>query len=697
MPSIINTNVASLNAQRNLNTSQGQLATALQRLSSGLRINSAKDDAAGLAISERFTTQIRGLNQAVRNANDAISLSQTSEGALGEYGNILQRIRELSVQSANATNSSSDRAALNGEAQQLLQELTRISTQTQFNGQNVLDGSFSAAQFQVGANANQTISVSIGNASTSALGAYQYNNTANAVTGTALAVGDVQLNGVNVGISTGGSAENIVTAINAVTSQTNVKATGTSSVVAANVPTRKQDLASGDLVINGVNIGAVAGDFQVTTQGTNLATAINLTTASHGVTATADASTGAITLSSSVGKTIAITTLNGNAGADKVENATGLEVSSSAAVATDALTFTGTLGTSTITFAAVAVVGDQVSVNGQTYTFAAASAGTTTVAIGGTATVSATNLAAQIVANEATLGTSQHVTATSAAGAVTVTSSFATSSTAHTLITEPVDSTSNQTIVNGVVAGVGVAVNSTLTVGGKTYEFGFNDTTVTTGNTKVVIGSTATLSAANFTNGVNAAYAAVTTNVTASAAAAVSTLTSTNKGAQGTTDVTGSVNTGITRVLAGGTAGTYAASTTYGKVSLSSSSAFQVAGTNLTRAGLQASGSTLNSIGTIDISSVTGANSAINLIDGALDQVSRIRASLGAIQNRFESTVANLSATAENLSAARSRIRDADYAQETAALTRGQILQQAGTAILAQANTLPQSVLSLLR
>ena len=150
MAQVINTNVASLNAQRNLTTSQGQLATALQRLSSGLRINSAKDDAAGLAISERFTTQVRGLNQAVRNANDAISLSQTAEGALGEYGNILQRVRELSVQSANATNSSGDRAALNGEAQQLLQELGRISTQTQFNGQNVLDGSFNAAQFQVG-------------------------------------------------------------------------------------------------------------------------------------------------------------------------------------------------------------------------------------------------------------------------------------------------------------------------------------------------------------------------------------------------------------------------------------------------------------------------------------------------------------------------------------------------------------------
>src|SRR5947207_1080048 len=179
MAQVINTNVLSLNAQRNLTTSQSSLATSLQRLSSGLRINSAKDDAAGLAIAQRFTTQINGLNQAARNANDAISLAQTAEGALGEYGNNLQRIRELSVQSANATNSSSDRAALNGEAQQLLQELGRISTQTQFNGQNVLDGSLTNAQFQIGANANQVINVSIGNAQTNALGAYQYTNTAN--------------------------------------------------------------------------------------------------------------------------------------------------------------------------------------------------------------------------------------------------------------------------------------------------------------------------------------------------------------------------------------------------------------------------------------------------------------------------------------------------------------------------------------
>jgi len=168
----INTNVASLNAQRNLGASQSNLNKSMQRLSSGLRINSAKDDAAGLAISDRMTAQIKGLNQASRNANDGISLAQTAEGALQESTNILQRMRELAVQSANDTNSSSDRSSLNDEIVQLKAELDRIAETTQFNGKTVIDGTMSNATFQVGANAgtNQTISFSITSAKTADLG-----------------------------------------------------------------------------------------------------------------------------------------------------------------------------------------------------------------------------------------------------------------------------------------------------------------------------------------------------------------------------------------------------------------------------------------------------------------------------------------------------------------------------------------------
>ncbi len=173
MPQIINTNISSLTAQRNLNTSQSSLSTALQRLSSGLRINSAKDDAAGLSISDRMTSQVRGLNQAVRNANDAISLAQTGEGALGEVGNILQRIRELSIQSSNSTNSAADRRSLQSEVNQLVQEMDRIASTTTFNGLKLLDGTFTSQQFQVGADANQSIGVSVGAATAQLTGAYR--------------------------------------------------------------------------------------------------------------------------------------------------------------------------------------------------------------------------------------------------------------------------------------------------------------------------------------------------------------------------------------------------------------------------------------------------------------------------------------------------------------------------------------------
>src|SRR5688572_30212608 len=159
MPQVITTNVAALTAQRNLNNSQSALATSLQRLSSGLRINSAKDDAAGMAIAQRFTTQINGLSVAQRNANDGISLAQTAEGALSEVTTNLQRIRELSVQSANSTNSASDRSTLDQEVQQRLQEIDRIASTTAFNGQKILDGSFGNAAFQVGANVGETINV----------------------------------------------------------------------------------------------------------------------------------------------------------------------------------------------------------------------------------------------------------------------------------------------------------------------------------------------------------------------------------------------------------------------------------------------------------------------------------------------------------------------------------------------------------
>ena len=393
--SVINTNIGSLNAQRNLSVSQASLATSMQRLSSGLRINSAKDDAAGLAISDRMTSQVRGSNQAARNANDGISLAQTAEGALGAISDNLQRIRELAVQSANATNSASDRTSINTEAQQLKSEIDRVSSTTKFNGVNLLDGSFSSQDFQVGANAGEVITVSsIANSQSSSLGT------------TSVAT----LNGV--------AATGFATAVTGATGGFTINDGSTTPVAIQILP-------------SGTNLAAAATQTERTAQ---MKDAINLQSAKTGVAASIDASSGNLVLTSS----------------------------------------------------------------------------------------------------------------------------------------------------------------HTITVGGS-------------------LGGTAGADL-----GINPAASAATASVT----------------------------TGFS---------------------------------------------------TMDLSSQAGATLALKYMDSALSSVSTARANLGAMQNRFSSVVTNLQTSSENLSAARSRIQDADFAAETANLSRSQVLQQAGTAMVAQANQLPQGVLALLR
>ncbi len=258
MAAIINTNIQSLNAQRNLSVSQNSLATSMQRLSSGLRINSAKDDAAGLAISERMTTQIRGLNQAQRNANDGISLAQTAEGALGTIGNNLQRIRELAVQSRNATNSSEDRAALQKEVAQLKSEVDRIARDTSFNDTNLLDGSFTSQAFQVGANQGQLIEVdSIVNANIAKLGTW------NSVTQPAAAESFDPAAGTTAAAAAKASVT-VTTGLEAVNSTNNWKLNGVA--VSFNTGTLAADTAANvtkaleDAGLDGVYVATVAGD-----------------------------------------------------------------------------------------------------------------------------------------------------------------------------------------------------------------------------------------------------------------------------------------------------------------------------------------------------------------------------------------------------------------------------------------------------
>jgi len=515
MPQIINTNIASMNAQRNLNTSQSSLNQSLQRLSSGLRINSAKDDAAGLAISERMTSQIKGLNQASRNANDAISLAQTAEGALAEVTNNLQRIRELAVQSANSTNSAADRAALDQEVQQRLAEVDRAASQTAFNGLKILDGTFGTAAFQVGANVGETISVALSTSTrTSAIG-----KTADYVNGTTAYSSSYAVGQQGSGVDSSA-------------------------------------LATGDLAIQ---IGSNA----------SIAVGASVDNSASGVGRTA---------ASAYSKAEAI-------------NSAGIGNLTTQADTTAVFAWTD-IASTTSTYS--------LTINSQAI-YTAAGAG---------ATLTGAQVAAAINAASGTSG---------------VTASY--SSTAGTMT---------------LAASDGRNIVASQTAGSESTGEGLGATSATPLN-----------------NTVNDALTALTT------------------------------------------ASGVAVSATYvGTIRLTSTEAITLSGANETRIGYaDASAMALgaSALNTASVTSVANANTAISRVDSALASISTLRSTFGAIQNRFESAISNLQTTAENLSGARSRIQDADFAAETAVLTRGQILQQAGVAMLAQANSLPNNVLSLLR
>ena len=492
MPSIINTNVNSLTAQRQLGVSQNSMATSMARLSSGLRINSAKDDAAGLAISERFTAQIRGVNQAGRNANDGISLAQTAEGDLAQISNNLQRIRELAVQSANSTNTASDRLSLNNEATALIVENDRVAATSAFNGIKLLDGTFTAQNFQVGANgtaSDQIAVTSIASARGNSLGVGASSSYSTAVNGivitsaVALIAGDMSINGYQVGAAgTDGVSNNtsstsgiaVAAAINAISGNSNVTATVSATAVAGTTVSTFTAMVAGDILINGVDIGAIALATTAAGRGGQVAAAINAKTAQTGVTATVNTATGAVALAAADGRNIDVVTK-----------------------------------------------------------------------------------AASTAAN----------TGLGSGGAVTV-----------------------------------------------------------------VTRSRVSLSSSS-SDGINLSA--------------------------GNTD--GLAKAGLT--------GAFTAAT--------SQSGAGVSALNLTTA--------------------AGSLAALATVDAAIGTINSTRAALGAFQARFTSVVASLATTGENLTASRSRVQDADYAAETANLSRAQILQQAGTAMVAQANQLPQGVLALLR
>jgi flagellin len=499
MAQTINTNINSVIAQNNLNKSQSGLATSLERLSSGLRINSAKDDAAGLSISNRFTSQIRGLNQAVRNANDGISISQVAEGALDETTNNLQRIRELAIQSANGSNGTAERAALQSEAAARISEIDRNATTTRFGSKLLLDGSFGSQSFQVGSQANESISISLASARATALG------------------------------------------INSLTADGTI----TGNVVGASA------------TVNGVAAATVATGFTVTS--TNTTGSKTSTPIVYAANSSAAEVASAI---SSAGSSI------------------GISATASNSVTLSALSADGTL--------------------------------TFNLVNGGSSTTS---------------------TAISAA------------------VTSPLDLSSVLNAVNGQTGITGITATYT-NAGDK---------------------SSLTLTSAT---GQNIGIGAFS-------------LTG------GTSTATDTVSFGGTTLTEGGTiaavkTGTVELSSTSGSISTTNASAgvFASAGTN---------NSSFSSVSSIDISTAAGAQSALAVVDAAIGTISSQRGDLGAIQNRLESTITNLSNVSQNVTAARARITDADFAAETASLSKNQILQQAGISVLSQANSLPQQVLSLLK
>jgi flagellin len=573
MSMTINTNVSALNAQRNLQKTQNSLQTALQRLSSGLRINSAKDDAAGLAISDRFTAQITGLNQAVRNANDGISMAQTTDGALQAITDNLQRIRELAVQAANGSNTADDRKSIQLEVTQLTSEIDRIAKTTTFNNVHVLDGSAGTTQYQVGANANETISMDGVDARAQSLGSQ---------------AGLVQSTGYRVTLEDG------------------TLDAGTQGI---------QEASGGTLT-------SVSGGQIAVAIGSN--TAVSIATAQFGGTITNVAYTSiedvnSVDYGTGIAKKIAdrINTIrtdqitNTNAG----ESGTFLEGVYASATTTFSVSDLKSGGTLDLRSGASG------NSSGSDYTFV----GSGSITNGGLKINGVDIGPATFQANDADGSLTNAINAKSDTTGVQ-----ASINDKGELVLTASDgrdisiSTSNTATTNLLFAGGGTSANSAQTAS-QQFSQDFQ-------------------------------HLRITGNVTISAA--------------DTIDLTSSIE--------GGEAGFN--NDTPGSGSLKVNNG-------------QATGSIANA----DVTTVDAANTTINSVDSALKQIDNIRAQLGAVQNRFGSTISNLQSVTENLSASRSRILDTDFATETTAMTKAQILQQAGTAMLAQANTLPQQVLSLLK
>ncbi|WP_318440841.1 flagellin [Photobacterium leiognathi] len=507
----INTNVTAMTAQRNLNSASSSVADSMQKLSSGLRINSAKDDAAGLQISNRLTNQTNGLNVAMRNANDGVSMAQTAEGAMQESTTIMERMRELALQSANGSNSDKDREAMQKEMSQLQSEMNRIADTTSFGGQSLLDGSFGSKSFQIGANSNETQSLELMDVSSHALG--QTYKSFDATTAT-----DVQ-----------------------------------QTVTAA-------------------------------TKGQNGSVAIGVGDSSQNIALTYDMSADDL--------------------AEKINNIDGLSgvsvTQAASTPATEATMDISGLDTTNIDTG-------KLTLNGKDFDLTALS--------GADDDARMADLATKIEAEKDNTG---------------VSASW--------------DSANSKIVLTGVD---GKAISASADIA----------TNATAGKAEIVVG---------------------TTTVTATGTAGTAATANGSESAQATAEVKGEFTIDFTTAKINGTA--------------ADAPSVSVDGKDMK----QAAGQTTDSVASLDLSTAAGAQNAIDVLDAAMEQVDEKRAEIGAFQNRMNHTMSNLANINENVNASNSRIKDVDFASETINMTKGQILQQAGTSILAQAKQIPQAALSLL-
>ncbi|WP_432669174.1 flagellin [Pseudomonas umsongensis] len=571
----VNTNITSLGVQKNLNKASDALSNSMNRLSSGLKINSAKDDAAGMQIANRLNNQVKGLNVAIANANNGVSIAQTAEGAMQESTNTLQRLRELALQAANGDKSDADRVSLQQEFTAKVGELNRIASTTTFGGRNLLDGSFSNVGFQIGANANETISFGMTDISSTALKG-NYNEASvdsTAMKGlAATATGSVLGDRASVSGTPGGAT-----------------------------------LATDELVINGVSITLTA---QATAPAAGVAAAveINKKTAETGVTARADAVTGELTLTSKSDITLA-------AGAGPAtDGLASLGLTASA----------GTNAAVPTTTASTMDAAGSITVNGNAVTWAATD-----------------DLATVLTALEtAAGGTANGAKAEFTDGRVKLTS------------------------------GDGADIKLANTSSGSLSQLGLS-----AGTTQAKLTADTSIDL----NGVEVKFKKGDTSD-----AIVASINSASTGVMASKNADGTLNLFADKdiTVKDGSAGTGLAA---------------LGLTTVANAGTKKATTMETSVSDLNILSAASSQQAIQALDGALQQIDSQRSQLGAVQNRFASTVANLQSISQNSTAAKGRVEDADFASEAAELTKQQTLQQASTAILSQANQLPSAVLKLLQ